>query len=188
MQTETSLRDMISCAIKTGVLTFVEDPDTNVTVAQVADHQFPIAGCGMENMKPNDVRIKILNKPGYRDQVEEEAEISIDDVMASDKSAYNAIVTTLEQAYILPDETLHLCVGFYENGDFKTNTVKGKNLPNNIEYNRFLRPGRFYYVDGEYVCGGMLKKEFMPDKIRGHKARIHELGLKPKNYDTAPYV
>lgn len=188
MQTETSLRDMISCAVKTGVVTFVKDPDTDLTVAQVADHLFSVVNCNMENMEPGDVSAKILNKPGYRDQVEEGLEVSLNGIMSSDKLVYDVIIAALEQAYILPDETLHLCVGFYGNGDFKTNTVKGKNLPNNIEYNRFLRPGRFYYVDGEYVCGGMLKKEFMPDKIRGHKARIQELGLKPKNYDTAPYV
>lgn len=73
------------------------------------------------------------------------------------------------------------------NGEFRTNTVKGRNLADNIEYNRHMRPGRFYYVDGEYVCGGMLKKEFMPERISLHKKTIKELGLKPRDFDTAPY-
>lgn len=182
-----TLKEMIGCAMKTGVIKFVDDPETNTTVAQVGDSRFSIADCGMEGMAPNAVELRILNDLEYRELVELKAEACLDDSMVDDDETYCTIVAALEKAYIQPDDTLHLCVGFYGNGDFKANTVKGRNLADNIEYNRHMRPGRFYYVDGEYMCGGMLKKEFMPDRITQHKAWIKELGLKPKDHDTAPY-
>lgn len=83
---------------------------------------------------------------------------------------------------------LHLCVGFYNNGQFVTNTVCDENLQSNIEYNKKYRPGRLYFVDGEYVCGGMLKEPYKSERINLYKQRIKDLGLKPKAHDTAPYV
>lgn len=83
---------------------------------------------------------------------------------------------------------LHLCVGFYLNGTYKANTVRDEDLESNIAYNREYRPGRFYFVDGEYACGGMLVPEAQAKYIAECKARIAELGLKPLPYDTRPYV
>lgn len=82
---------------------------------------------------------------------------------------------------------LHLCVGFYNNGDFKCNTVKEENLKSNIEYNDAWRPGRFYFVDGQYACGGVLKEPYQTEYIEECIQRIKDLGLRPKPYDTAPY-
>lgn len=83
---------------------------------------------------------------------------------------------------------LHLCVGFYPNGSFKCNTVCEENLQNNIEYNSVFRPGRFYFVDGEYVCGGMAAEPSKSEFIEVCKQRIRNLKLKPDMSDSAPYV
>lgn len=91
----------------------------------------------------------------------------------------------LTDAYINPDNKLHLCVGFYENGEFKTNTIPGKKLADNIEYNRLFRPGRYYYVDGEYMCGGIT--DDLKAKIAEHKAVMKEWNLQPADHDTSPY-
>lgn len=48
---------------------------------------------------------------------------------------------------------VHVCVGFYGNGDYIVNMVDDKDLADNIKYNSIFRPGRFYYVDGKYACG-----------------------------------
>lgn len=74
---------------------------------------------------------------------------------------------------------LHLCVGFYPDGSFKCNTVDDEKLQDNIEYNRVFRPGRFYFVDGEYVCGGVFKEPKQSQLIEGFKNKIKELNLKP---------
>lgn len=83
---------------------------------------------------------------------------------------------------------LHLCVGFYNNGSFKTNTVSDENLESNIGFNRDMRPGRFYFVDGKYVCGGMLKEPYQTEFIEKCKKRIKELNMQPASRDSAPYV
>lgn len=82
---------------------------------------------------------------------------------------------------------LHLCVGFYNNGDYKTNTVPDENLQRNIEYNRTFRPGRFYFVDGEYVCGGLLKEPYKSEFIQECKEKLAELNLKSDYCDSTPY-
>lgn len=179
------LRNLVTCAIKTGVIDFIESENANGVVTTIAGKELRLEGCDMENADSTDVNVRLLNDPAYRILVTDRLEHHISHMPEDDEK--RLILETLEKAYIQPDEKLHLCVGFYLNGDFKTNTVPGKSLADNIEYNRHMRPGRFYYVDGEYVCGGMLKDEFMPGKIAEHKARIAELGLKPENYDTAPY-
>lgn len=180
------LRNLITCGIKTGVISFRKCEATGATVAAIADKVFHLANCEMEGKTISDVEVRLLNDPTYRMLVTDRLEHDIKYIPDGNETK-DAVIEALEKAYIKPDWTLHLCVGFYENGQFKTNTVKGENLADNIEYNRHMRPGRYYYVDGEYVCGGMLKKEFMPQRIAEHKARIKELDLKPANHDTAPY-
>ncbi|MDE7242414.1 MAG: hypothetical protein K2O18_00275 [Oscillospiraceae bacterium] len=81
---------------------------------------------------------------------------------------------------------LYFCVGFYPDGSYVTNTVREEDLQNNIEYNKCNRPGRFYFVDGEYVCGGMLDADAKDEFIEKCKARMKE--LKPQPYDTRPYI
>ena len=85
-------------------------------------------------------------------------------------------------------EKLHLCVGFYPDGSYVANTVRDSDLKNNIEYNKTNRPGRFYFVDNEYVCGGLYQPEIQAAYIEKYKARIIELGLKPMSHDTRPYL
>lgn len=186
-RTETHLRALVSCAIKTGRIAFITGFEKNSTIAYACDIEFDVPGCGMENMDPMSVRRRILEKPEYRRLVE----IQIAEALSGkfvDEDAKAKIIKFINDAYIKPDNTLHLCIGFYENGDFKTNTVMSSNLPDNIEYNRFMRPGRYYYVDGEYVCGGMVIKEKLPERIATHKERIKNLGIRPDSHDSAPYV
>lgn len=83
---------------------------------------------------------------------------------------------------------LHLCVGFYPNGDFVVNTVCDKNLQSNIEYNKTFRPGRFYFVDGAHVCGGLLGGKAKDDFIQDCKERMEDLNLKAGNIDSSPYL
>ena len=83
---------------------------------------------------------------------------------------------------------LHLCVGFYPNGQYKCNTVAEEDLQRNIEYNSTFRPGRFYFVDGKYVCGGIVKEPDKTEYIRQCEQRIKDLGLKPEPRCTKPYV
>lgn len=83
---------------------------------------------------------------------------------------------------------LHLCVGFYPNGQFKINTVCDENLQDNIEYNRKWRPGRFYFVDGEHVCGGLFREPYQTEFIEQCKQKMKELNMQPGPKDSLPYV
>lgn len=83
---------------------------------------------------------------------------------------------------------LHLCVGFYPNGDFKCNTVSTEHLQSNIEYNKSWRPGRFYFVDGEYVCGGVFKEPKQSELIERFRNKIKELDLKPDSVESEKFV
>lgn len=83
---------------------------------------------------------------------------------------------------------LHCCVGFYPNGEFVVNTVPDGDLEKNIEYNEIMRPGRFYFVDGEYVCGGLLYQEAKEKFIEECKQKIKDLGLKARTFSSKPYL
>lgn len=182
----TTLKELIDCAMKTGTMDFRKNQKGTGTVAMVGQHEFHIVDCGLESMTDTQVIVRILNEESFRERIAVKAEASLLDGLSQD-AEYDEIVEILEKAYIKPDDELHLCVGFYANGDFKANTVIGKNLADNIEYNLHMRPGRAYFVDGEWVCGGMLKEPYKTEFIELCKARMAELGLEPKPYNTAPY-
>lgn len=82
---------------------------------------------------------------------------------------------------------LHLCVGFYNNGEFKCSTVSSEHLESNIEFNKRWRPGRFYFVDGEYVCGGMLLEPYQSQRIAKYKQKIKDLDLKPSSVESETF-
>lgn len=42
---------------------------------------------------------------------------------------------------------VHVCVGFYSNGDYVVNMVDDKDLADNIEYNSTFRPGRSHTTE-----------------------------------------
>ena len=88
----------------------------------------------------------------------------------------------------MPDNKLHLCVGFYPDGSYVCNTVRDEDLKSNIEYNDMNRPGRIYFVDGEYACGGLMEQYTKDAFIEKCKERMKELGLKPAASDTHPYI
>ena len=71
--------------------------------------------------------------------------------------------------YGTPGKPVHTCVGVYPDGSCVINGVLDKDLDANVEYNRTFRPGRYYFVDGEYVCGGIMRDG--PEK----EAKIAEL-------------
>lgn len=71
----------------------------------------------------------------------------------------------------------HIAIGFYPNGDYKINIVADADLKDNIEYNKKWRPGRFYFVDGEYVCGGLLNKLEQCSFIESCKEKIKSLNI-----------
>ena len=185
-KTNATIRAMAGCAIKTGKLSLTKDPVTKDITAHINNMGFPLKNCKSDS--DNSVEFDILNSTRCREQIEAAIETALLDMQNADGAAFTKILKALEEAYIQPDGTLHLCIGFYENGDFKTNTVCGRNLPDNIEYNRLMRPGRYYYVDGEYMCGGMVIEEKLPERIAMHKNRIRKLGILPSSHDSAPYV
>lgn len=82
---------------------------------------------------------------------------------------------------------VHVCVGFYSNGDYVVNMVDDKDLADNIKYNSTFRPGRFYYVDGKYACGGMLIPDAQKERIAQHEAQIAEMNRKPTLCAVTPY-
>jgi hypothetical protein len=77
---------------------------------------------------------------------------------------------------------LHVTVGVYSNGSFKTNAVDPEYLGSHIEYNLAARPGRAFFVDGECLNNGHLDSE----QIIEWKKQISELNLKPTTC-SAPY-
>lgn len=53
----------------------------------------------------------------------------------------------------------HLTLNIYPNKSFVYNIVKPEDLSNNLEYNKFFRPGRIIYVDGRRVYNGCIKED-----------------------------
>lgn len=82
---------------------------------------------------------------------------------------------------------IHVCVGVYPNGDYVVNMVDQEDLESNIKYNATWRPGRYYYVDGKYVCGGVLNTEVEEARIKEHLAMIAGLNITPTRFPTRPY-
>ena len=88
----------------------------------------------------------------------------------------------------MPENRIHICVGFYANMDYVINYVRDKDLKNNIAYNRTFRPGRAYFVDGEYVHGGMFNEEAMPAFIERCKQKLKELNPQPRSFPSPTYM
>lgn len=80
----------------------------------------------------------------------------------------------------------HVTVGFYLNDTFKINVVADEDLKHNIEVNKKYRPGRFYFVDGEYVCGGLLKEPLKTQFIENCKSRLKHFNVDSSKV-TKPY-
>lgn len=72
----------------------------------------------------------------------------------------------------------HIVARFYLSGCLYLDVVADKDLTKEIEYNRTFRPGCFYFVDGEYVCGGMLKSLAQEDFITQCQQRLAEIHRK----------
>lgn len=79
--------------------------------------------------------------------------------------------------------SLHVTVGVYSNGQFKTNTVADEDLQNHIEYNKVMRFGRALFVDGECVYAGYLS----PERVEEWTEKLREMNLQPASYPTRPY-
>ena len=86
------------------------------------------------------------------------------------------------------NKPIHVCVGFYPNGEMRINRVRDEDLENNVAYNRANRPGRLYFVDGKYVCGGLLKQPAMDEFIAKCEARLAATNIPTPTTDSRPYV
>lgn len=82
---------------------------------------------------------------------------------------------------------IHVCVGFYLNGDYVVNHVADEHLEANVRCNRDYRPGRFYFVDGEYMCGGVLKPDAQAAFIEKCKKKLAELNIQPASFPSKEY-
>lgn len=82
----------------------------------------------------------------------------------------------------------HLTIGVYTNGQWKHNVVREEDLESHIEYNKFWRPGRVFYVDGKRVWNGCIKPEFLQryDDIEAN-VRLNILKDINMSRDTRPY-
>ena len=72
---------------------------------------------------------------------------------------------------------MHATVRFYLNGDYVVDYVRDKDLQDYIEYNKVFRFGCFLFVDGEYVCGGVLLQPYQDEFIEKCKQRLQEINV-----------
>lgn len=79
---------------------------------------------------------------------------------------------------------VHICIGVYPNMQFKVNHVSDEDLASNVEYNRAMRPGRYYFVDGIYICGGM---DDSGAKIQEVTDFVADLAIEPRRAPEYPY-
>lgn len=77
-----------------------------------------------------------------------------------------------------PEKSLHVCVGFYHNGHYVVNYVRHEDLNRNVAYNRTFRPGRAYFVDGEWACGGRRARR-TADELHQGLLRAHQDAGRP---------
>lgn len=66
----------------------------------------------------------------------------------------------------------HECVGVYLSGDSVTTRVRDADLAADVAYNATFRPGRLYFVDGKYVCGGLLRRPRLDEVVAEFRARL----------------
>ncbi len=83
---------------------------------------------------------------------------------------------------------VHVCVGFYLNGDHVVNYVADADLEEHVSFNRKCRPGRYYFVDGKYRCGGMLREPAHAEFVRKCLARLPELHVPACGHAVRPYA
>ncbi|MBD5585068.1 MAG: hypothetical protein HDQ88_08295 [Clostridia bacterium] len=83
---------------------------------------------------------------------------------------------------------IHTCVGVYLNETYVVNHVAEEDLQENIKYNEFWRPGRFYFVDGKHVCGGCLKQPFQDEFVQKWEKKIEEMQLPEPVMPSIEYV
>lgn len=83
-----------------------------------------------------------------------------------------------------PKKPVHTCVGVYPNMDYELNYVADEDLSLNIEYNRTMRPGRYYFVDGSYACGGI---DDGADTIARFADFVRGLGIPDGREPSRPY-
>lgn len=86
-----------------------------------------------------------------------------------------------------PSKDVHICVGIYPDRTYQVNYVRDGDLDENVEYNRSMRPGRYYFVDGEYACGGILKAEEKEAKLAELKLFLESLAVPESDTDSRPY-
>lgn len=78
--------------------------------------------------------------------------------------------------------TNHVTVGVYTDDSYKHNIVAPEHLEGHIYYNKVLRPGRAFFVDGKCVNAGYLSD----DKIAEWTSKIASMSFN-KSEITTPY-
>lgn len=86
-----------------------------------------------------------------------------------------------------PKKDLHVCVGFYPNGYYVVNYVRHEDLDRNVAYNRVFRPGRAYFVDGEWACGGSGQGGRPTNFVKVCSDRVKTLDIPEPVTDSRPY-
>ena len=86
-----------------------------------------------------------------------------------------------------PEKSLHVCVGFYPNGHYVVNYVRHEDRNRNVAYNRTFRPGRAYFVDGEWACGGGGQDGQPTNFVKACSERIKALDVPEPVTDSRPY-
>ena len=83
---------------------------------------------------------------------------------------------------------IHTCVGVYLNETYIVNHVADEDLKDNIEYNEFWRPGRFYFIDGKHICGGLLKQPYQNEFVKKWEQKIKEMNIPTPKRPSIEYV
>ena len=83
---------------------------------------------------------------------------------------------------------VHVCVGIYADGTRVVNYVADADLAANIAYNKLMRPGRYYFVDGEYTCGGILHGKAKAEMISKLRRIVSSIPLATPTAPVYPYM
>lgn len=86
------------------------------------------------------------------------------------------------------ENRIHTCAGIYPDMSYQVNYVRDTDLAGNIEYNRTFRPGRYYFVDGRYACGGILKEPEKSAMVARLESYLASLAIPDRTTDSRPYL
>lgn len=74
-------------------------------------------------------------------------------------------------------DKMHVLVSFCLNDTYSIEYIPNDKLQDAISYNDAFRPGKFHFVDGKYVCGGMLKQPYQQEFIDKCATRLKTMNI-----------